>query len=92
MESSQLVSLRAGAEEIVLLIVCKYTCKPCGLKRISVEVPARLTEPVEEWMDATVRLISADHKLRSPLCRASKMSELMIPMTGTDRVGGPTVQ
>jgi hypothetical protein len=75
-----------------MTITCKYSCPACGLKRVACPVPARMTEPVTVWMEATVRRISADHRLRSPHCHAREMKELLIPMTGTDRIGGPTVQ
>lgn len=73
-------------------ITCKYSCPPCGLKRVALDVPARSVESVTAWMDATVRRISADHRRRSPHCHAPKLEELLIPMTGTDKVGGPAVQ
>ncbi len=71
---------------------CKYTCKLCGIQRVAIELPARSTESVTVWMDATVRRIAADHRRRSPHCQAKELSELLIPMTGTDKVGGPVVQ
>lgn len=71
---------------------CKYSCGLCGLKRIEIAVPARQEESVTDWMDATVRLVAADHRRRSPGCRAKELTELMVPMTGTKKVGGPTVQ
>jgi hypothetical protein len=73
-------------------ITYKYTCKPCGIERVALEVPARQTESVTAWMDATVRRISADHRRRSPHCNARELTELLIPTTGTDKVGGPVVQ
>lgn len=71
---------------------CKYSCKLCGIKRVALEVPARSVESVTAWMDATVRRIAADHRRRSPHCRAKELTELLIPTTGTDRIGGPVVQ
>lgn len=73
-------------------ITCKYSCAGCGLQRVAIDVPARVTEPVKVWMDATVNRIAADHRRRSPHCRSQELKELMIPMTGRDRIGGPTVQ
>ena len=72
-------------------ITCKYSCPLCGLKRVAIDVPARGIEAITVWMDATVRRIAADHRRRSPHCNATEMKELLIPMTGTQRVGGPSV-
>lgn len=72
-------------------IVVKYSCHACGLKRVDLSVRARESEEVTTWMDATVRAVAADHRRRSPSCRATTLSELMIPTTGTSKVGGPTM-
>lgn len=77
---------------IEMTITCKYSCPLCGLHRTPIEVPARGTETVTAWMDATVAKISADHKRRSPRCTARTLKELMIPMTRTNHIGGPSVQ
>ena len=58
---------------------------------MDLEVPARDHEDVTDWMASTVRCVQQDHKRRSPTCRAKKLDELMIPMTGTDRVGGKPI-
>lgn len=70
---------------------CKFTCRQCGLYRTEVVVPARGEEDVKTWMDATRHHIAQAHRERSPQCRSRVMDELLIPMTGTDRVGGPPV-
>lgn len=75
-----------------MTITCKYSCRLCGIKRVAIELPARRSEPVTVWMNATVRRIAADHKSRSPHCNAKELTELLIPTTGTDRIGGPTIQ
>jgi hypothetical protein len=69
-----------------------YSCALCGLKKVSCRVPARGSETVTEWMGVTVQLLAADHQKRSPGCRAEKLDELMIPITGAECVGGPAVQ
>lgn len=71
---------------------CKYSCRTCNLHRVALDVPARQAEDVSDWMTATVALVGADHQRRSPGCPAKELTELMVPLTGTDRVGGPTVQ
>lgn len=71
---------------------CKYSCKLCGIHRAPIDVPSREDEDVRVWMDATVRLIAQAHTLRSPHCQARELTELLIPTTGTDRIGGPIRQ
>jgi len=71
---------------------CQYSCSLCGLSRVAINVPAREEESVTDWMDKTVRRIASDHRLRSPHCRARELTELRIPTTGTDKIGGPVVQ
>lgn len=74
-------------------ITLKYSCHTCGLRKVEVDVPARTDEDVVEWMKKTVgEHVQADHQRRSPGCSATHVQDLMIPMTGTDRVGGPVVQ
>lgn len=71
---------------------CKYSCELCGLKRVLIDLPVRQNESVTDWMDMAVRRVQADHQRRSPGCPARELSEFMIPMSGTDKVGGPVVQ
>lgn len=77
----------------VLLVRLMYSCPPCGLKRVGCEVPARQAgEDVLAWLGMVMTAISADHRRRSPACGSDRVFDLMIPMTGTDRIGGPVVQ
>ena len=73
-------------------ITVLYSCALCGLDRAPCSVPVRRDEDVRLWMDATIRLVAANHAYRSPDCTAQQLSDLMIPMTGADRMGGPAVQ
>jgi hypothetical protein len=68
-----------------------YSCEKCGLKRVSVPVRTReADEDVVHWVEVAVgSAIGDDHQSRSPHCRVSTMSEVMIPVTGADRVGDP---
>jgi hypothetical protein len=75
-----------------LTIRCFYSCALCGLKKVPVDVPARGDEDVCDWMEVTIRLVGQDHAFRAPGCHPKTLTDLMIPMTGTDRVGGPTLQ
>ena len=66
-----------------------YSCKDCGANRRPLLVRAREEESVSDWMEKTLIVsIAADHRANAPLCVAEKMTEVLIPMGGTDRVGG----
>lgn len=74
-------------------IILKYSCSTCGLKDIQVRVIARENEEVKEWLNNTVLYyIYPDHLRRSPDCQATSLQDLKIPLTGTDKIGGPIVQ
>lgn len=75
-----------------MTIAVKYSCPACGLKAVSVDVPARTDEDVLVWMKQTIRLTSEDHARRSPHCHPERLHDLMIPMAGAARVGGPSLQ
>lgn len=75
-----------------MTIDVKYSCPMCGLAKVIVRVPARVDEDVRVWMDQTIALVGADHGRRSPDCHPEELHDLMIPMTGADRVGGPSLQ
>lgn len=71
-------------------IECKYSCAQCGLHRVAVNVPIRTTQDVAEWMERVcIFVIAADHAARSPECTALSMQDVMIPVSGADKVGGP---
>jgi len=65
-----------------------YSCS-CGLKDVPVQVPARTTEELREWMHHLRVALSADHARRSPHCPARATAEVRIPLAGTCKVGGP---
>lgn len=75
-----------------MTIGCKYSCALCGLKRVEIQLPARGEESVTDCMQATVNLVAKDHRRRSPHCRAKELTEFLIPTTGRDKIGGPSVQ
>ena len=70
----------------------KYSCVLCGLMRVSFPMQARGSETVIEWMEKLLPLLEEDHRRRSPSCRADNFTEVMIPVTGTEKVGGPVLQ
>lgn len=72
-------------------ITILYSCADCALVKVPCDVPSRGSEDVKQWMDATILVLAADHQRRSPGCRAKKLDSVMIPITGTDKIGGATV-
>ena len=68
-----------------------YSCALCGLIKVGLDVPAREVEDVRVWMDSTILLLSQDHNRLSPHCHPTTLTNLLIPMTGVDRIGGPAV-
>ncbi len=73
-------------------ILCKYSCNVCGLRRVPISVPVRQAEEdVADWMNGVVRQVGEDHQRKSGGCPATELTELMIPMSGTDYIGGPRV-
>jgi hypothetical protein len=72
-------------------IIIKYSCTLCGIYRRHVSVPQRENEDVRIWMNMVTHRLADDHKLRSPNCRATKLDEVMIPITGADKIGGAPV-
>lgn len=70
-------------------ITCKYSCHLCGLKAVEVAIPARGDEAIMAWMKTLGECLSADHRARSPHCHPNMLSDVMIPTTGRNKVGGP---
>lgn len=71
-------------------ITCKYSCRGCGLHRVPCLVPARGEEDVLVWTrEVMTRALMRDHAIRSPHCRTREFAEVMVPMTGTSKIGGP---
>lgn len=75
--------------EIPLTVRVQYSCPLCGLFKVHCDVPARGDEDVLVWMEQTIAALSHDHHARSPQCHPGELKDVMIPMTGTDRIGGP---
>ena len=74
-------------------IVIKYSCYQCGLKKIDLAVPSREDEDVVFWVEHIVgQHIKDDHLKRSPKCQAKTVQDLMIPVEGTEKVGGSVKQ
>ena len=71
------------------LVAVLYSCSACGIKDRSVTVNARREEGVVEWVEYMGNKLSRDHDIESPHCKITSLSEVKIPIEGTDRVGGP---
>ena len=69
-----------------------YSCHECGIEKAPVEVPERKTEDVQVWIEQIMaKHIAADHYKRSPLC-PSQHADIMIPISGAEKIGGASVQ
>ena len=77
---------------LVEKIVVRYSCRLCGLLKVECLVPVRdPAQDVVRWMEQTGALLSADQRQRSPRCHPKELQDIMIPLTGRDRIGGPSV-
>ena len=68
-----------------------YSCVPCSVKDAPVEVVDRRGgEDVVHWVTQVVgAAIGSDHRQRSPQCVSMVMSEVKIPIAGSDEIGKP---
>lgn len=73
-----------------LTIQCFYSCPKCGLQKVAVDVRARQAEGLADWWDTLLLALADDHRRRSPGCHPKTLTNVMIPMTGTEQVGKPT--
>lgn len=75
-------------------IIVKYSCVLCGLHKVNCEVPARVEgQDVLDWTRNTLgQALTNDHRRRSPQCNATSASDVMIPISGADMIGGPARQ
>lgn len=74
-------------DQVVLGVL--YTCEECGLKDREVKVRARGSEDVVTWVENICIIgVAADHLMTSPRCRATHMTNLKIPISGADKIGG----
>ena len=79
-----------GDRSVKPAIQCKYSCFKCGIRRQIVTVPAREDEDVVVWLETVAApALSADHDRRSPQCKITELSEVMIPSRdGQKKLGG----
>lgn len=72
------------------MIPCVYTCGSCGVVDAVVDVaerdPAR--DVVAWFREVLTPALVADHRRRSPLCRATSLAEVRVPVPAqTEHVG-----
>ena len=66
-----------------------YTCDLCGVKDREVRVPARQDEDVVQWLgQIAMAALQADHEKISPGCRPENFTDIKIPVSGADKIGG----
>ena len=61
------------------MITIMFSCAGCGLVKHKLQVPARETEDIFEWMEKVKRWLGDEHERVSPQCQ-SPCCDLMIPM------------
>ena len=77
----------------MISIRVQYSCFVCSTIKAGVDVPARGDEDLKTWMDALLVILSRDHDQRSPTCPTDgSLHDVMIPISGAVKVGGPPVQ
>lgn len=61
-----------------------FSCTNCGLVDHKMEVDVRLPDQdVEDWMDKVPYSIKDEHTKISPNCKATRISEIKIPLSET---------
>lgn len=75
---------------MTVTVTVLYSCPQCGLKDVEAEVIARgEQESLGEWVEGKLsKGLTMNHSLRSPGCRAKKMVDVQVPITGIERIGG----
>lgn len=75
-----------------ILLSCRYSCPLCGLLDVAFDAPARGDEDVLVWMKQTFEpALFGDHQKRSPGCSPASLKDVKIPISGADRIGGPSL-
>jgi hypothetical protein len=71
-----------------------YSCPLCGIVKAKVKVNARVEgQDIMDWMtNVCVMALAADHEKRSPNCHPTHFGDIMIPIAGSQIIGGPSVQ
>ncbi len=71
------------------MITLLYSCQACGLVDRPIQVPARTTEDVCDWVGTIcAQAIGDDHHTVSPACQSRTMTNLKIPVpSGTEFIG-----
>jgi len=69
-----------------MMIRVRYSCKGCGLEKVSVEVPARVDEDIITWIEQTGLYVAHSHRQQSPHC-PSNVCDLMVPLHDNQPIG-----
>lgn len=65
-----------------MTIPVRYSCPPCWLLDVVVQVPERKPgEDVAAWMRQTIEHLGADHAGRSPWCHPEKLTDVKVPLS-----------
>ena len=75
-------------------LVVEYSCSLCGIVRAKVAMAYRdENQPINVFMETCVIVaIARDHHIRSPQCQAKEITEIWIPTSGVQWIGGPPIQ
>jgi hypothetical protein len=74
-------------------VTIRYSCHLCGIEKREVRVRARENEDVVQWLEQVCMVdLGADHAAVSPYCHPTELKDIMIPLSGVDKVGGVVKQ
>lgn len=69
------------------MVTVMFDCKACGLVKHPVQVPARTTEDVCDWVAKVGVWVGDEHRKVSPLC-SSRTCDLYLPNpAGSEFIG-----
>lgn len=75
------------------MITIRYSCHLCRLEKVHCDVPERQEgADISDWMKIVGAHLSDDHARRSPNCHPDSLSDVLIPVSGAQYIGGPAVQ
>jgi hypothetical protein len=69
------------------MITVRFTCKKCGLKKREVQVPARDTQTLNEWMEIVKHCVADDHRTAEPKCHNLKVDLWIDEPEGSEFLG-----
>jgi hypothetical protein len=82
------VTGQTGSGDPQPVITVLYSCTQCSLRKVPCDVPVRGEEDVVKWVrEVMAKAISEHHRKQSPWCTADKITDVMIPVSGAERIG-----